>query len=369
MISPKEWQMMRNTSDALIQTAALLLVLISCTTTAWADKLVLKDGRTLEGRILQSDDPVRLKMIDGIEVLIPRRRIASQQQGPTLLDQFESRRAAVPESDVGQLFQLAKWCEEQGVWQGRNLVLQQVLAVDPEHRQARRRLGFQRFEGQWYQTDQLRELTRQPLTDQQRAAAEQRLSSWAADALERPALHILSAPAGLCVRVAPRKELGSSVFQVGDTEYVRQRTPCSLQLEPGKYVVSIERVTPQKTEYYPESAGRYQLRCEGGMVHGLVFEVEVVAGRSAYVFGLFRPKSPADQANYGQQLAPVPLFDVSAQQFATWARDVDLPRGRQSDLLDCLRRAGKAMFAKEDRVHMVEFAGPDALRTRTLVLR
>ena len=84
-----------------------------------ADEVSTVDGRVLEGKILEEGDPLELKMLDGMVVLIPADRVEKTTQKRSLLDDFEEKRSQVAAGDVDGLVKLAAWCGENGLVGGR----------------------------------------------------------------------------------------------------------------------------------------------------------------------------------------------------------------------------------------------------------
>jgi len=65
-------------------------------------------------------------------------------------------RSEYDESVAGQL-ELAAWCREHGLEEQERAHLTAVLSVEPDHRQARARLGFKRVDGAWLSEDEITE--------------------------------------------------------------------------------------------------------------------------------------------------------------------------------------------------------------------
>ena len=95
---------------------ALLLFLPAL---ALADVVKTKDGRTLEGRIVEETDE---KVVIEVErkggkakMAVPRANVASVERGPTPREQYESRAAKLASADWAAELDLAKFCQEKGL--------------------------------------------------------------------------------------------------------------------------------------------------------------------------------------------------------------------------------------------------------------
>src|SRR5690606_4347557 len=78
---------------------------------------------------------------------VPPERLAA-------LEEYRSRRDAAGET-VADLLALADWCHERDMADAERAHLQQVLQQQPDHPQARERLGHIRREGLWITPEQI----------------------------------------------------------------------------------------------------------------------------------------------------------------------------------------------------------------------
>jgi hypothetical protein len=73
---------------------------------------------------------------------------------------YALRRAEAPKTVAGQLA-LAGWCRKQDLYAQERAHLAQVLEINPNHADARERLGFRRLQGRWITEQQIQEINRQ----------------------------------------------------------------------------------------------------------------------------------------------------------------------------------------------------------------
>ena len=116
----------------------------------------------------------RARLLDEALAIVPDYAPAMWQRGYVryqnrwvTVDEFvqrfgqESRRAAYqrtrekyPETVAGQM-ELANWCSRRGLADEERAHLTQVVALDPDHLEARRRLGFVRVGGMWVSLEEI----------------------------------------------------------------------------------------------------------------------------------------------------------------------------------------------------------------------
>ncbi|MCK6474779.1 MAG: hypothetical protein L6R28_23920 [Planctomycetes bacterium] len=138
--------------------AALAALVLLAAPAVSADIVVLKNGKRLEGRVEEAGDSVVIHLRHG-SVKIRRDRIESIVKKKTALDEFHEKaealeaRAAAEKLDgparAELWFELAAWALEQDLPRSRLDALQQTIAADSDHAQAREALGYVRHDGRW----------------------------------------------------------------------------------------------------------------------------------------------------------------------------------------------------------------------------
>ena len=130
-----------------VVTLALLPLIVA---TAHGDIILKKDGGRLEGEVLneKSDgNQVTIKTRFGT-VSLPRTEIREVQLAAKLQESYEQRKKKTP-STADDQYELALWCLEQKLVKEYKVHLQRVLELDPEHEEARKRLGYERRGDKW----------------------------------------------------------------------------------------------------------------------------------------------------------------------------------------------------------------------------
>jgi len=82
---------------------------------------------------------------------------AVQDERATLKEQYRRKLGELAKDDVAGHFELALWCEEVGLKGEVKLVLRKVIALDPNHPEARERLGYVQQDGKWVLRDAVEE--------------------------------------------------------------------------------------------------------------------------------------------------------------------------------------------------------------------
>jgi len=123
-------------------------------TSALADEVHLTDGRVLSGKIV--DEGKRICLVDrDRKYAIKKSRIEKIVEKPSFMDEYAERLEKLPEEDAEAIFEFGRWLES-NEWKTRaRRAFEEVLELDPEHRGARRALGYKLYEGEWVSPDEL----------------------------------------------------------------------------------------------------------------------------------------------------------------------------------------------------------------------
>jgi hypothetical protein len=131
-----------------------LLPLLIAAVSATADELHLKDGRLLTGRVLEDGDRYAVVDRDSKHV-VKKSEVAEFVKKKSFMDDFDDRLAKLPADDAEAIFEFGRWLDE-NEWASRaKLAYAEVLDLDPDHRGARRALGYSLYEGAWVSPDEL----------------------------------------------------------------------------------------------------------------------------------------------------------------------------------------------------------------------
>jgi hypothetical protein len=115
---------------------------------ARADQVYLHEGRVLEGTATIQGDKVVIALESG-SITVPLHEVSRIERAVTPLAQANAREAALKPSDVRALLQLADFCRDHDLLNKERDLLARIIALSPDHAEARRRLGFARIDGVW----------------------------------------------------------------------------------------------------------------------------------------------------------------------------------------------------------------------------
>lgn len=135
----------------------LVLALVSLATPLAADTIHLKNGGTIEGKILsRTEDGVEIQL-GRSRVVVAQARIQRIELGPAPWDVYRERAAAIEAGDLDAHLALALWAKERSLPDEADEQFERVLAIDPDHGEARRLLGHRKVGDRWMTGDEYRE--------------------------------------------------------------------------------------------------------------------------------------------------------------------------------------------------------------------
>ena len=117
-----------------------------------AEVFILKMGGRIEGEHLnptrERGQPYYLRTESGVRLALADSAVARVIVKSELDKQYELQ-AAKLENRVEAHWNLAEWCKEVGLTDQRKRHLQAVIALDPNHEDARKALGYHKFGSRW----------------------------------------------------------------------------------------------------------------------------------------------------------------------------------------------------------------------------
>lgn len=124
-----------------------------------ADVIQLRNGGELRGdieveSIRDEDGPLRITLLSGTQIEVPRDDILVFARRSTKVEIFETRLKRSPQT-VEALWELVQWCSRQRLPEERKECLQRLVEIDPNHRAARKMLGHVQYQGEWMPRDEM----------------------------------------------------------------------------------------------------------------------------------------------------------------------------------------------------------------------
>lgn len=113
-----------------------------------ADDIYLDNGEMIEGKATRRGDKIEIEMGSGRLTLSADsvRRIESRESS---VQRFERLYSALTPNDVDKRMQLAEFCRSHDMRARERELLEQVVALAPDHAEARRRLGYVKTAAGW----------------------------------------------------------------------------------------------------------------------------------------------------------------------------------------------------------------------------
>jgi hypothetical protein len=118
---------------------------------------VLKSGGQIEGDVVAGPDggpkeTTHIRTPSGGELMLDNSQIERVIPQSDADKEYEKLRPTVPDTVDGQ-WKMAEWCREHRLDKQREVHLERVIALDPDHKQARAALGYMRVDGRWLRAD------------------------------------------------------------------------------------------------------------------------------------------------------------------------------------------------------------------------
>jgi len=129
-----------------------LLALLLLTSPALADEVELTSGSVVEGKVQDLGDSIRVTR-SGASIVYPKSMIRKITPKKTVEELYEDQTKALKGGDLDGRLKLARWCLEKKLLKEAAAEFKKVVALDPEHEEARKGAGFVRHNGAWMTED------------------------------------------------------------------------------------------------------------------------------------------------------------------------------------------------------------------------
>lgn len=123
------------------------------------DRIVLKTGATIQGRIIEEKVETGRKVLvvklkSGGTVSLDRAKLVDKVRTYDATDAEYERKLATAKDEPQAYWEIFKWCEEQPSGRSRfknerQFLLEKIIALDPNDKLARRKLGYEERDGRW----------------------------------------------------------------------------------------------------------------------------------------------------------------------------------------------------------------------------
>ena len=144
---------------------------------ARADRVYLVDGAVIEGNARFAGDKVVIELDSG-EITLDAREVERIEEQPSVMERYAALEAAEARRGIPGWMALADFCRAEGLRTREVHWLEKVISRDPEHAEARARLGYAKdHDGErWIKADELAR-ERELADEQRRLAAHARMKA------------------------------------------------------------------------------------------------------------------------------------------------------------------------------------------------
>jgi len=142
--------------SAAILTSVAGLMLISVDAVLRADVIYLSNGGRVDGELLNPDESPRsvylVKTDSGGKLVLSEDQVERIVRKSELRRSYEARLRTLPDT-VAAHWDIAQRCVNAGMKDEQQFHLEQILRLDPDHKEARQALGYSFADGRWLTRD------------------------------------------------------------------------------------------------------------------------------------------------------------------------------------------------------------------------
>ena len=133
------------------------LVLFLCTASAAsADEVELTSGTVIEGKVQDLGDSIKVVKSNG-SAIYPKSMVRKITPKKTVEEVYDEKSRELKDDDLDGRLKLARWCLEKKLPKEAVLEFKKVIALNPDHEEARAGAGFQKLNGKWLTEDEANE--------------------------------------------------------------------------------------------------------------------------------------------------------------------------------------------------------------------
>jgi hypothetical protein len=147
----------RARSLLLVGSLTWAAVILTAAPTAWGDVFYLSNGGRIEGKLLNPKRSPRANYIVksglGATLTLPQDQVERVVIKSKMQSSYEAKLQTLPDTAKAH-FDMADRCKRAKMEKERVFHLEQVLRLDPDHKESRYALGYSRIEGRWMRQDE-----------------------------------------------------------------------------------------------------------------------------------------------------------------------------------------------------------------------
>jgi hypothetical protein len=118
-----------------------------------ADRVFLSTGSMIEGKVTRAGEKVIVEMEAGY-ITLSAASVQRIEQAESEVQRLEASLRVLAPNDVQGLFVLADYCRDRGMKAREEDLLRRIIALAPDHAEARARLGYVRTDAGWITRDE-----------------------------------------------------------------------------------------------------------------------------------------------------------------------------------------------------------------------
>lgn len=133
-------------------------VVLVCASSAFADVLILKTGGRVEGNVLNVDPPTTdnfylVETKSGGTLKLAKSHVERLMRKTPLERKYDEYVLKMPKTVDGN-WKMAEWCRENKLLHHREVHLEEIIKLDPDHEEARLGLGYSTVDDRWVKMDE-----------------------------------------------------------------------------------------------------------------------------------------------------------------------------------------------------------------------
>src|SRR3990170_907170 len=133
--------------------SVILLLLQIVVINLYADVVHLTTGGKVEGKV--TDLGSELKVEGPIATAtISKDRVVSIERKETSYEAYLNKLSELKADDLEGHYQLALWCKDKNLGTQARKEFEAVIRIDPDHENARKELGYVKYDGKWMTEDE-----------------------------------------------------------------------------------------------------------------------------------------------------------------------------------------------------------------------
>jgi hypothetical protein len=131
----------------------ILAALLLSASAAAADEVVLTSGAVIEGKVVDLGDSIKV-VKSNASIVYPKSMVREIRPKKTAEELYEEQARALKDGDLEGRLKLARWCVERKLAKEAAAEFRKVIALDPDHEEARKGAGYQKVGGTWMTEDE-----------------------------------------------------------------------------------------------------------------------------------------------------------------------------------------------------------------------